>query len=66
MKIIADRMEGEYIVVELPDRSTANLPKCLVPEAKEGDVISICIDAGETEKRRLNAKEKLKKMFDRQ
>lgn len=65
MKIIADRIEGEYIVAELSDKSTVNMPKCLVPGVKEGDVINISIDADETEKRRLNANDKLKRLFDR-
>lgn len=65
MKIIADRIEGEFIVAELPDKSIVNMPRCLAPDAKEGDVIDISIDEEETEKRRLSAKEKLKRLFER-
>lgn len=61
MKVIIDRFEGEYAIVELPDRSTVDMPKRLVPEgAKEGDVLSIEIDKDETVKRR----EQIKKLMD--
>lgn len=61
MKVIIDRFEGNYAIVELPDRSTANIPKQLVPEgAKEGDVLSIEIDKDETAKR----KERIQKLMD--
>jgi hypothetical protein len=56
MKVIIDRFEGEFAVVELPDRSTAELPRVLVPGAKEGDVIHIEIDVEETQRRRHAAK----------
>jgi hypothetical protein len=44
MKVIVDRFEGDYAVVELPDQTMADLPKRLIPGAKEGDVIEIHID----------------------
>lgn len=53
MRVIIDRFEGDYAVVELEDRSTANLPRSLVPPgAKEGDVLVIEIDRNATEERR--------------
>jgi len=53
MRIIIDRFEDNYAVVELEDRSTANLPRSLVPPgAKEGDVLLIEIDRNATEERR--------------
>jgi len=51
MKVIIDRFEGDDAIVELPDKRTANLPRVLVPEAVEGDVISIEIDREETHAR---------------
>lgn len=61
MKVIIDRFEGDYAVVELPDRSTVDIPKQLVPKgAKEGDVLSIEIDKDETAKR----KERIQKLMD--
>ena len=51
MKVIIDRFEGEDAIVELPDKRMANLPRVLVPEAVEGDVIRIEIDEEETHAR---------------
>ena len=53
MLVIIDRFEGDFAIVELPSKATANLPRILVPrEAAEGDVVRIEIDAAETDKRR--------------
>ncbi len=61
MKVIIDRFEGNYAVVELPDMSTVDMPLELVPkEAEEGDVLIIEIDADETK----NRKERIKKLMD--
>lgn len=54
MKVIIDRFEGDYAVVETEDKIMVNLPKLLIPGAKEGDVISISIDEEETKKRKDN------------
>lgn len=56
MKVVIDRFEGKYAVVELPDRTMVNMPKVLVPDAREGDIILISIDASETSKRKENIK----------
>lgn len=61
MKIIIDRFEGDYAVVELPNMFIVDMPKQLVPEgAKEGDVLIIEVDVAETESRR----EKIERMMD--
>jgi len=60
MKVTIDRFEGSFAVVELEDRTMANIPSVLLPTAKEGDVINITIDLKETQAR----KKKLKKMLD--
>ena len=53
MKVIIDRFEDNYAVVELEDKRTINMPKELLPaDAKEGCVISIMIDQKETDNRR--------------
>jgi hypothetical protein len=53
MKVIIDRFEGSFAVVEMENKVFVNMPKSLVPaSAKEGDVISIELDSNETEKRR--------------
>lgn len=44
MQVIIDRFEGNFAVVELPDKRTANIDKQLIPSgAKEGTTLSIDI-----------------------
>ena len=52
MQVIIDRFEGDYAVVELPDKTTANLLKILIPDVKEGDVVTISVDVTATEERK--------------
>lgn len=55
MKIIIDRFEEEFAVVELENKIMLNIPKEIIPSnAKEGDVISIEIDVEESNKRKEN------------
>ena len=60
MKVIIDRFEGDFAVVELPDKTFINVPKQLFLDAKESDVIDITIDKSETN----NRKEKIKGLMD--
>jgi len=61
MKVIIDRFEGNFAVVELPDKTTVNMPKKIIPEeAKEGDVLCIEIDKAETS----NRKERIEKLMN--
>jgi len=53
MKIIIDRFEEEFAVVELENKIMLNIPKKIIPSnSKEGDVISIEIDVDESNKRK--------------
>lgn len=57
-RLIIDRFEGNWAVLELPDGTTFSFPRHLLPsEVKEGDVLKldISIDKEETEKRRKQA-----------
>ena len=66
MKIVIDRIEAEYAVVELPDGSCCNMPKCLVPDgAGEGCVIDISYDNVETDERRSRIRHKMDNLFNR-
>lgn len=57
MKLIIDRFEGDFAVVELPNKTLLDIQKCILPsDSLEGDVISIEIDRGETAKRLTNIK----------
>jgi len=61
MDVIVDRFEGDFAIVELPDKTMVNMDKRLLPGAKEGDVVGIIISKKNTEQR----KEKIKKIADR-
>jgi hypothetical protein len=53
MKVILDRFEGEFAVVEMMDKTMVNMPKILLPKfTKEGDIIEITVDEEATEKRK--------------
>jgi len=52
MKVTIDRFEGEYAVLELPDKSFVNVPRKLVSGAKESDVIEIAVEEKETDQRK--------------
>lgn len=52
MRVIIDRFEGEYALVEMEDGSMVPVTARLFPGAQEGDVIEIRIDRAETARRR--------------
>ena len=52
MQIIVDHIEDDYLVVELEDLSTIDVPRALIPNAKEGDVVDIIINEEATNERR--------------
>ena len=61
MKITIDRIEGEYAVVELENKTMLDMSILLIPEgAKEGDILSIENDKDETKAR----KERVKELMD--
>lgn len=64
MKIIIDRFEGDFAVVELEDRTFINMPKKLIPfGASEGTVLIINIDHEETEKLKAEISRLAKDLF---
>lgn len=63
MKVIIDRFEGDYAIVELPDETFVDVPRVLFPDAKEGDVIDIIVDKDETEKRKKHIADLMSKLF---
>lgn len=53
IRVIVDRFEADFAVVELPDRNTVNMPLILLPpDTKEGDVIDIAINREATQQRK--------------
>ncbi len=65
MKIVADRIEGGYIVAELSDGRKENLPLVFAPDAKEGDVIDISIDKNSTKECKETVRNRLDRLFDK-
>lgn len=64
MKVIIDRFEENYAVVEINETSFANLPLSLVPSgANEGSVIEITLDEKSTEQRSNNVSRLMDKLF---
>ncbi|TCL63785.1 DUF3006 family protein [Hydrogenispora ethanolica] len=64
MKVIIDRFEGEYALVELENREIAALSRQLVPGAKEGDVIEIRIDPAARRKREAEIDQLMGEVFE--
>ena len=52
MDVIVDRIEGDYAVVEIDKGKMCNLPIELVPDVKEGDVVTIIINKDKTKDRK--------------
>lgn len=50
MRVVVDRFEGDYAKVELDEGVFYDIPKVLVPDAKEGDIIDIIVNHEETDK----------------
>jgi hypothetical protein len=56
-RVVIDRFEGDFAVVELPDRNMIDVPKALFPdEAVEGEIIEIRIDREETKSQETQIK----------
>ena len=53
MKVIIDRFEGDYAVVELENGEFADMPKVFGPNAKEGDVVTITVSEDKDRKKRI-------------
>ena len=48
LKVILDRFEEDFALVELENKEIVNIPRILVSEAEEGDIIEIRICKEET------------------
>ncbi len=64
MEVIIDRFEKEFAVVELEIGEFVNLPRILVPNAKEGDVVNITIDENSTKKRKEHIESLMNNLFE--
>ena len=60
MQVVIDRIEEYYIVLELENGNIIDVPKELIPGAREGDIVDIYINRDETNEK----KEEVKKLMD--
>lgn len=64
MKLIIDRFEGEFAIVEIPDGQIINCPKVLLPaDAKEGSILNIAVDNDATNKKLLENTNRMNRLF---
>jgi hypothetical protein len=63
IRITIDRIEEDFVVAELPDGQTINIPYALFPDAAEGDVYFIEKDESETDARQERITEKMNRLF---
>ena len=64
MKVIIDRFEGSIAIVEISEGEYAEIPRSLLPDAHEGDVIDISIDRKETKARLERINEMQENLFE--
>lgn len=64
MEVIVDRIEEVYLVLELSNGNILYVPKELIPEAKEGDIITISVDKDKTNIRRKEMQELVDSVFE--
>lgn len=64
MQVIIDRFEGEYAIVEMSSGEMVSIPRILIPNSKEGDVVSIFIDLIETENRKNKIENLMEHVFE--
>ena len=64
MKLIIDRFESDFAVVELPDGQMIDCPKVLLPDnAKEGSILNITVDETATNDKLKKVTERMNKPF---
>ena len=63
MQVIVDRIENNMLVLEKEDGSVYNVPKDLIPDAQEGDVIEITIKKDETNLRKNKVENLVNELF---
>ena len=64
MDVIVGRLEGDYAVVEIAKGKMCNLPIELVPNVKEGDVVTITINKDKTKERKKTMEELMNSVFE--
>ena len=63
MEAVVDRIENDIIIIELTDRTKLKFSKELLPEAKEGDILTISVMNKKTEKRKKEMEERMNSLW---
>lgn len=64
MKLIIDRFEGEFAIIEIENGQTINCPKAMLPDnAKEGSILNITVDNDATEKKLQKNTARMNRLF---
>ena len=63
MTFTIDRIEGNYLIVELENGKIINLPKELIPNDKENDIYTITLNKDEMKKRKNNINNLINDLF---
>lgn len=64
MEVIVNRIEGNYLILELENGNVIDVPKELIPEAKEGDIITIVIDQEKTKRKKEEIENLVNSVFE--
>ena len=64
MKLIIDRFEGDFAVIELPDGQMIDCLKAMLPDnANEGSILNITVDEKATNDKLQEVTERMNKLF---
>ena len=63
MEVIVDRIEEDFLVLELEGEKHVNVPKMLIPNAREGDIIDMNINYEKRAKRESEINNLKSKLF---
>ena len=63
MTITIDRIEDNYLIVELENGKTIDIPKELIPNAKENDIYNITLNESKMKKRKNNINNLINNLF---
>lgn len=63
MELVIDRFEGDYAILELSLGKFVEIPRELVPDAKEGDIVKIIVNKESTKRRKKEISDLVDNLF---
>ena len=64
MKVTIDRIEDNFIIIELKNGKTFEIPKEIFPNVVEGDIVNIEVDLEETKKKKKEINKLINQVFE--